>query len=363
MLQFPRRLFNPDFAATLSFPGSVMAERKHVNKLNDLSNREWIMETKSFWRSQAGAHSAWTDEDILALGGWLCDTYGEERAAEMLSQVIPSTMLSQAPPRGKLKSLHPATFSERDIERLIRFFSKQGETVLDPFLGSGSTLLAASACGRNGVGIELIPQWAEVARQRLAEASLALVRPTLLSGAQREEPDKSVGRTTEGGNSSPTAVVIEGDARQKLSELDPDSLDFIVTSPPYWSILSKKGMKVQAERETRGLPTQYSDLTTDLGNIESYEEFLNELARVFAGCQRVLRPGRYMAVVVSDFRHGPQFVLFHADLARRIEEIGLPLRGITILLQDNKNLYPFGVPNAFVSNIHHQYILIHQKPR
>lgn len=310
-----------------------MPPRKNVNKLNDLSNREWIMETKSFWRSQAGEGSAWTGDDILALGGWLCDTYGEERAAEMLSQVIPSTMLSQAPPRGKLKSLHPATFSEKDIERLIRFFSKQGEMVLDPFLGSGSTLLAAHACGRKGVGIELIPQWAEVARQRLAEAS-----------AEDQQ-------------------VLDGDARQKLSELEPDSLDFIVTSPPYWSILSKKGMKVQAERETRGLPTQYSESTADLGNIESYDEFLDELARVFAECQRVLKPGRYMAVVVSDFRHGPQFVLFHADLARRIEAIGLPLRGITILLQDSKNLYPFGVPNAFVSNIHHQYILIHQKPK
>ncbi|HEX2987213.1 MAG TPA: DNA methylase, partial [Chloroflexota bacterium] len=98
------------------------------------------------------------------------------------------------------------------------------------------------------------------------------------------------------------------------------------------------------------------------GNIESYEDFLDELAQVFAGCQRVLKPKRYLAVVVSDFRHGPQFVLFHADLAKRIEQIGLPLRGITILLQDNKNLYPFGVPNAFVSNVHHQYILIHQKP-
>ena len=340
-----------------------MPPRNNVNKLNDLSNREWIMETKSFWRSQAGEGSAWTGDDILALSGWLCDAYGEERAAEMLTQIIPSTMLSQAPPRGKLKSLHPATFSEKDIERLIRFFSKQGETVLDPFLGSGSTLLAASACGRKGVGIELIPQWAEVARQRLAEASLAPVRPTLLSGAGREKPDKSVGRTGTGEDISPDAVIMEGDAREQLATLDPDSLDFIVTSPPYWSILSKKGMKVQAERETRGLPTQYSESSADLGNIVSYDDFLDELARVFAECQRVLKPGRYMTVVVSDFRHGPQFVLFHADLARRIEAIGLPLRGITILLQDSKNLYPFGVPNAFVSNIHHQYILVHQKPK
>lgn len=317
-----------------------MPPRIQNNKLNDLSNREWIKETKSFWRSQAQVGSPWTDADLDALTGWLCDRHGEDRAAEMLTQTFPSTMLSQAPPRGKLKSLHPATFSERDIERLIRLFTKEGERVLDPFLGSGSTLLAAHACGRQGLGIELIEQWAEIARQRLAEATSAVRGPT-----------------------GPEASIIQGDSREQLASLDADSLDFIVTSPPYWSILEKKGMKVQAERQSRDLPTKYSDKAADLGNITSYDDFLDELAHVFAGCQRVLRPKRYMAVIVSDFRHGSQFVLFHADLARRIEQIGLPLRGITILLQDNKNLYPFGVPNAFVSNVHHQYILIHQKPK
>lgn len=306
-----------------------------TNKLNDLSNREWLKETKSFWRSQAEG-GAWGEQDLADLTAWLCETRGLQRTQEMLAQTFPSTMLSQAPPRGKLKSLHPATFSERDIERLIRFFSKSGELVLDPFLGSGSTLLAAHACERRGVGIELIAQWAEVARQRLAEATA---------------------RGAEG-----SYAIIEGDARQELAKLDENSMDFVVTSPPYWSILDKKGLKVQAEREARGLPTKYSELSADLGNIVSYNDFLDELSQVFEGCRRVLRPGRYMAVVVSDFRHGREFVLFHADLARRIEHIGLPLKGVTILLQDNKNLYPFGVPNAFVSNIHHQYILIHQKP-
>jgi len=314
---------------------------KHINKLNDLTNREWLMETKSFWRSRVGAdvpdaQGTWTEEDLLALTGWLCDRYGEERAQEMLGQALPSTMLSQAPPRDKRKIRHPATFSERDIERLIRFFTKQGETVLDPFLGSGSTLIACHDSGRLGTGIELIEQWAQVARERLG-----LV----------------------GGASSPDQTVIQGDALTELTSLPEASFDFIVTSPPYWSILDKQGMKIKAERESRDLPTKYSEDANDLGNIADYEEFLDRLGEVFAACGRVLKPKKYMAVVVSDFRHGPQFVLYHADLAKRIEQAGIPLKGITVLLQDSKNLYPFGVPNAFVSNIHHQYILIHQKPQ
>jgi len=99
-----------------------------------------------------------------------------------------------------------------------------------------------------------------------------------------------------------------------------------------------------------------------LGNISDYEEFLQRLGKIFDGSQRVLKPGKYMCVIVSDFRHGPKFVLYHADLAQVIEQYGFALKGLTVLLQDNKNLYPFAIPFAFVSNIHHQYVLIFQKP-
>jgi DNA modification methylase len=264
------------------------------NRLNDLTNREWLLETKSFW-------------------------------------------LSSAPPRSKLKSTHPATFSERDIERLIRLFSKPGELVLDPFAGSGSALLAARACERPSLGIELIPRWAEVARRRLVE----------------ESPPEFAAIPAE---------VREGDALSVLGELPAEYADFIVTSPPYWQILRKRpGMKAQAERVDRGLPTHYSEDARDLGNIASYPEFLTALGEIFSACGRVLKPNKYLSVIVSDFRNGPEFVLYHADLAREIEARGLALKGLTVLLQDNKTLYPNGMFYSFVSNIHHQYILIFQK--
>ncbi len=87
------------------------------------------------------------------------------------------------------------------------------------------------------------------------------------------------------------------------------------------------------------------------------------LADIRGACLRPLRAGRFMTVIVSDVRHGPRFYLYHADLAAKLEDRGWQLKGITILAQDNKNLYPFGVGSHFVSNIHHQYILILQKPK
>lgn len=309
------------------------------NRLNDLTNRQWLIETKSFWLSRAQGLPSPLAECLTDFLQWLTETREPDEIEAILAQLDASFVYSRTPPRSALKALHPATFSEADVERLIRFYTKPGERVLDPFLGSGSALVACAQAGRRGVGVELSEHWAEVARQRLGDARAAETPP----GDHQ---------------------VLTGDARQVLPGLEPESFDFLVTSPPYWSILTKEaGMKVTSERTSRGLPTQYSTSEDDLGNMQSYDDFLAELAGVFGACHRLLRPGRYMAVVVSDFRHGPRFHLFHADLAAAIERVGPVLKGITILAQDNKNLYPFAIPYAFVSNIHHQYILILQKPR
>ena len=266
------------------------------NKLNELTNKQWMIETKSVW-------------------------------------------FSTPPPRDRLKADHPATFAEADVERLIRFFTKKGGCVLDPFLGTGSTLIAALNAGRGGLGIELSEHWADVARKRLAPWTDSLLP-------------------------LPAEVEVRtGDARKILPRLKRDSCDFVVTSPPYWTILRKRAdHKVKRERLAKGLRTRYSDSDDDLGNLPSYEAFLKELGKVFRSCYRVLKPGRYLAVLASDFRDGSRFHLFHADIARICEKAGYTLEGITILAQDSKNLYPYGVPYRFVSNVNHQNIVILRKP-
>jgi DNA modification methylase len=161
----------------------------------------------------------------------------------------------------------------------------------------------------------------------------------------------------------PVLEIVHGDSRSILGTFDSESFDFVVTSPPYWRILTKAtDHKSKRERLSRGLPTKYSEDDRDLGNVPDYREFLLELAKVFADCYRVLKMGKYMAVIVSDFRHGSRFIPFHDDLAVAVQSVGFTLEGITVLVQDSKNLYPYGMPYAFVSNIHHQYILIFRKP-
>jgi DNA modification methylase len=240
-----------------------------------------------------------------------------------------------------LKEQHPATFAESDVQKLILFFTKKGQRVLDPFLGSGSTLIACFNTGRDGLGIELVGKWATVARNRLQKVKRS---------------------STEGPRYRRLLEIVQGDSRIILPTFDSESFDFVVTSPPYWKILTKaRDHKSKMERLSKGLPTKYSEDKRDLGNANDYPTFLEELGRVFAQCHRVLKRGGYMAVVVSDFRHGSKFIAFHNDLTMTVERVGFSLEGITILAQDSKNLYPYGMPYAFVSNIHHQYILIFRK--
>jgi DNA modification methylase len=286
-------------------PARPAVQREAVdarNQLNELSNREWLKRTKSVWYSRPG-------------------------------------------PRDPLKQQHPATFAESDIVRLLELFTKPGQWVLDPFVGSGSTLIACLMAGRRGVGIELVERWAEVARQRVKN----FIAAHRLAWADLVDPERDI---------------LVGDSRQVLRRLADDSFDFVVTSPPYWNILHKEcGLKVTVERRRRALPTRYSDRHDDLGNLASYEDFLQNLMPVWQQCARVLKPEKYMAVVVSDFRHGERYYLYHADTARCIEQTGLVLKGSLVLVQDNKALYPYGIPRSFVPNVHHQMILIFQKPR
>ncbi|PSP91854.1 methyltransferase [Halobacteriales archaeon QS_4_66_20] len=69
--------------------------------------------------------------------------------------------------KGQPQTDHPAPFPAELAERLIRMFSFVGDTVLDPFAGSGSTAVGASRCGRNSVSVELEEEYFEVAKKRI----------------------------------------------------------------------------------------------------------------------------------------------------------------------------------------------------
>src|SRR6184192_1242862 len=96
------------------------------NKLNELSGKDWIKFTKSWF-------------------------------------------VHRPEPRGDQKIRHPASFPESLVREFVLFFTKKGQLVVDPFLGTGSTLIASLETDRAGVGFEIVDKYAEISRKRVAE--------------------------------------------------------------------------------------------------------------------------------------------------------------------------------------------------
>jgi DNA modification methylase len=241
-----------------------------------------------------------------------------------------SWFLYNPPPRRADHLRHPAKFPEELARGSILFFTREGETVLDPFAGVGSAVAAAEEAGRRGVGIELSPEFHRLAGER---------------------PDLGEGR------------VLLGDAREArrlLGEAGVPQVEYVFTSPPYWDMLRQGRGNVASthrRRQDRGLRTDYSESPADLGNVEEYDAFLEELARVLIGLRPVLAPGRYLTVVIQNVRvPGGEVKPLAWDLTRLLSA-AYTFKGERIWVQENKRLGCWGWPSEFVTNVHHHYLL------
>ncbi|MBX0313221.1 MAG: site-specific DNA-methyltransferase [Sulfurihydrogenibium sp.] len=278
--------------------------------MNDLDGKEWVKLTKSVWHDITNVKEYMNVEDALQTG----------------------VLFSRPSPRDELTKMHPATFADDDIAKLVRFFTKEKEIVLDPFMGVGSSGVASIRENRNFIGIELYEYWFDIAKKRIESI----------------------------GSSEVSVKLYCGDSYDVMKEFEDDSVDFIVTSPPYWGILNKIDHKAK-ERVKDGLKTDYGKDERDLSNVESYYDFLKALEMHFREYYRVLKSKKYVAIIVSDFRHKQRYYMFHADIGNLLENVGFVLQGLVILVQDNKKLYPYGYPTTYVPNISNQFIVLVRK--
>ncbi len=235
---------------------------------------------------------------------------------------------------------HPAMFPAQLAARLIQSFTTKNDgVVLDPFAGTGSTVLAAEALGKTGIGFDVSEEYVKKARERPCPTRDMFVptAPALTPGDRR---------------------LYLADANDLLDYLEPESVDLVVTSPPYWDILMQ-----QRTADYKAI-RHYGEADRDLGKIPSYDEFLDALTAVFEKVRQVLRPGKYCCVVVMDIRKKDRFYPIHTDLASRLQGIGFIFDDIIIWDrgQEYNNLRPLGYPAVFRINKVHEYILIFKKP-
>ena len=245
-----------------------------------------------------------------------------------------SWFIHNPPPRKKDVLVHPAKFPETMAQEFIEFFTKRGETVLDPMAGTGSTLIAALRAGRNSYGIELNPKYAEIARQIIAEER------------------RMLGSSIENLKSE----IINGDA-SLASTYSLPTVDFILTSPPYWDMLHAKGAETQKKRRAAPeLDVFYSNDPNDLGNLHDYKEFLARLVAIYTGLKPLIREKAYLTIIVKNVKKGGKIYPLAWDLCRELGKV-YTLKDERLWLQDNQRLAPFGLGSAWVSNTFHHYCL------
>jgi DNA modification methylase len=292
-----------------------------ANELNELSGEEWLYFTKSVWTT------AYPSE------------LGHDR-----------------------RRAHGANKPPRLMARLIEFFTRTGELVLDPFAGVGGTLLgAAIARGpRRAIGIELDPRWAAVYRDTVE----ALAAEGDGSGPRLAD----LGPNDPGGERTfdPSGLELrEGDARELLPGIQPESVDFVATDPPYnvqLAMTMAGGRLAEAHANRRTDYAMVSDLAGDLANLPDYAAYLDAMGAILGELARVLRPGRYATLIVRDAYQDGRYLFTAADLAARADAAGLVPKGDIAWYQAGTRLRPYGYPRAYVPNIAHQHILVLRKP-
>lgn len=238
------------------------------------------------------------------------------------------------------KRVHPATFPISLSKRVIELFTHEGELVLDPFIGSGTTLVATRDVNRNAVGFDLHKKYIELCEERLKE-------PTLFGDAKQ--------------------IAIQDDARNIKLYFEPETISLIWTSPPYANILNRE-RKNKSRRDRKnyqlGVVEQYSQDSRDLGTM-SLNKYTKAMGDIFESLLPLLKPKAHCVINVPDMWWENQRITIHVSLINELRERGYELRNIIIWDRTNivNRIGIFGWPSNYITmGVTFEYLLDFWRP-
>ena len=251
-------------------------------------------------------------------------------------------------PRNKFQMEHGAVFPIKLAERLIKMYSSPGDTIFDPFLGIGTTLISAQNLYRHCVGTELNSKFADIAKTWMNENYSLFNNKGLLN-----------------------YKIINDDCRNMEKYICENKLQLTVTSPPYADFIQrsledrKKTHKSSIiALKNNSTVKQYSESKNDFGNLP-YNMFIEEIKKILKSNYLITKQGGYSAWVVKDYRdtkNNIPYVPFHSDLARAGEEMGWKYHDLIVWDQTNqRRLVLLGYPSVFYSNQNCSFIVIFRK--
>jgi len=187
-------------------------------------------------------------------------------------------------------------------DQAMRRYTKAGDVVIDPFLGSGTTLIQCRRMGRNGIGLELNPEMEKLARARIrSEANPHKVR-TISSPADSSDISR-------------TPAII----RRMLKQLGREQAQLAILHPPYHSII------------------RFSESPSDLSNCPSIDEFLDGFGRVVDNVTPFLEDRRYLVLVIGDMYEKGEWIPLGFYCMQEVLKRGYRLKSIVVKdMQNNR---------------------------
>ncbi len=243
--------------------------------------------------------------------------------------------------------LHGATFPEKLAERVIKMYSKEGDCVLDPFLGTGTTIISAIKNKRFGYGIELTDKYFELATKEISSVVNLLVQPSY--------------------------ALYHGDCENMIDEINDETIELTLTSPPYADLIHKviedrtKRHKHSAFVEENNATTKiYSNSELDLGNMPM-DKYKEKVIRIMKKLFQKTKPGGYNIWVVKDFRDVKNkipYIDLHSTIAECGSKAGFVYHDLIIWDQnEQRSLVLLGYPSVFYVNQNHSYLVVLRRPK
>ncbi|MDO8580139.1 MAG: DNA methyltransferase, partial [Candidatus Omnitrophota bacterium] len=216
-------------------------------------------------------------------------------------------------------SKYRGNWAPQIARNIILLYSKEGETVLDPMVGSGTTMIEAKLLGRKGMGFDIHSEVVDLAKEACNFPSKnGMIQPKIELG----------------------------DARQ-LEGVKDFSIDLVATHPPYLNIIR------YGEKEIEG----------DLSAISNLNKFCDQIEKVAQECFRVLRPGKYCAILIGDTRRRRHFVPLAFNVMQRFLKAGFILKEDVIKLQHNCTTTRYwGAQQKDFLLIMHEHLFVFRKP-
>lgn len=236
----------------------------------------------------------------------------------------------------KIGLKHPAPYSYNDIETLVNIENINNKTILDPFLGVGSTIFGTYKNNNYNIGIELNKEYIDLIHERIKFLNLEDL-------------------------TSEKYEIINGDSSKKIKKLD-NEIDIVITSPPYFNILKNKSKGIRHDKsQSRQGVEYYSELKDDIGNLDEYSAYLKVMTKIFKDSYQKMSIGGKFYLIISDFTINKKETDIHSDMIMCMNKAGFNYSGTSYILQNQKAIYPFGYPYKIVLNHIFQYIITFEK--